>query len=179
MTIGKRGRTTSIVYHEEEDGSSILTEAERREIEEQVDDEIHELRVAEERKRYKEKVKQRKRIKAGLDEPQEEVVINVAGHSDKIRLDGKIFWQGHSYTLPASVAASIRDIMQCTWNHEWSCGGANMNEYRKPLESRVSSGTNRGYDVQNAPTINPAVNHRPGPSVNFNTAKGISGGAAR
>jgi hypothetical protein len=178
MARGRRGQATPVVYSEEAEYTSLLTEAERRKIEAQVDEEIREIQIEEERSRYREAFRAQRRVQAGLEEEQEEVIIDVAGHADRITLDGKRYWQGHAYTVPAGVAATLRDIEHRTWEHEWSVGGANANEYRKPLHTRVFSGTQRGQiKADNAPASPAALAAlRPLPQVRMNTAKGFRSG---
>ena len=128
----------------------LLSEEERAEIEADIIAEIEE----EERKKLKDKyrleAKDRMRREKGLSEEQVTLTIDIAGYSDAIKLSGKPYYHGHSYTVPLSVAQSLYDIMGRTWDHEESVGGANANEYRKPRETRMLG----GRAVQNAPQRN-------------------------
>lgn len=63
-----------------------------------------------------------------LDPPQnievEQVAINLAPYAAEIRLDGVIYLAGRVYDFPLPVAASVREIISRTWQHEASTGGA-------------------------------------------------------
>lgn len=54
----------------------------------------------------------------------EQVAINVAPYASEIRLDGVIFLAGRVYDFPVAQAATVREIIQNTWRHEASTGGA-------------------------------------------------------
>jgi hypothetical protein len=70
----------------------------------------------------------------------EPILINVAGHADKIVLDGKQFQHGHVYHLTANERETLEDIMAQTWRHEREVGGANFNHYRKPANAILRPG---------------------------------------
>jgi len=61
------------------------------------------------------------------------LVIDVAGHSDRIVLDGAAYYQGVQYEVSANKAASIREIMWRTHQHEAEIGFANRDYYRPPV----------------------------------------------
>lgn len=129
---------------------SLLSEEERAEIEAEIVAEIE----AEERERLKEqyRIESREKFKRskGLLEEQITVTIDVAGHAQDIKLDGRPYYHGHTYTVPRSVACTLNDIMGRTWDHEESVGGANNNEYRRPRSTRMLG----GRAIQNAPMQN-------------------------
>ncbi len=73
--------------------------------------------------------------------PEEElipVLIDVAGHADRITIDGTQYFQGVTYSVPQVKAATIREIMARTWKHEREIGGANGNAYRQPRNLTLS-----------------------------------------
>jgi len=132
----------------EENNEFLLTEEECLEIEAEVALEIEEARRTIERDAFRKETKRRLRIAAGLEHAQIQVTIDLAGHSNKIMLDGREYHQGFSYVVPAPVYQTIADIMQRTWQHEEDVGGANRDEYRKPRQTVASA----DGSVRNAPT---------------------------
>jgi len=81
-------------------------------------------------------VKKAKR-KAGLVEAQETVAVDLAPYCDRILLDNKAYLQGVTYTVPASVAMVMREIMQRTWGHQSEIDGKSENFYRRTRGQRV------------------------------------------
>lgn len=79
----------------------------------------------------------RSRQIAEPEEEQREILIDLAGHSRDIRLDGIVFIHGRVYTVGKRVYDVLAEIMARGWNHERSVGGANDSEYRKPHENIV------------------------------------------
>jgi hypothetical protein len=63
----------------------------------------------------------------------ETIVIDVAGHSDRIVLDGAAYYQGVQYEVSANKAATMREIMWRTHQHEAEIGFANRDYYRPPV----------------------------------------------
>lgn len=74
----------------------------------------------------------------GLEEPMEKVLIDLAPFADRLMLDGKVFFNGHEPTVPASQAAVIRDMMQATWRHQSIVDGKSENFYRKQRSQMLS-----------------------------------------
>ena len=68
----------------------------------------------------------------------ESVLIDVAGHADGIRLDGKFYQHGTSFKFNAHQARTVREIMARTWEHEHTIGGANRDVYRAPQNRMVT-----------------------------------------
>ncbi len=120
--------------------ASLLTEEERAEIEDTIIAEIEEEERERLRAAYKVEAKEKFRREKGLAEEQVTLTIDVAGHAQDIKLDGRPFYHGHTYTVPRSIADTLFDIMGRTWDHEESVGGANQNEYRKPRNTRMLGG---------------------------------------
>ena len=81
-------------------------------------------------------VKQAKR-KAGLAEEQVSVTVDLAPYCDRILLDNKAYLQGVTYTVGASVAMVMREIMQRTWGHQSEIDGKSENFYRRTRGQRV------------------------------------------
>lgn len=66
------------------------------------------------------------------EEALEPVLIDLAGHSTCLTVDGKKYFHGTTYYLSAAQAASIRESIYRGWKHEAEIRGANSNAYRKP-----------------------------------------------
>jgi len=130
------------------DKDYLLTEEEKQEIEDEVRAEIEAARIAVEKAAFRKELKRRLRVEAGLEHAQIQVTIDLAGHSSKIVLDGREYHQGFSYVVPKPVYETLADIMQRTWQHEGTVGGANRDEYRKPRHTVVSNDN----QVVNAPS---------------------------
>lgn len=45
------------------------------------------------------------------------IIIDVAEHTEYIRIDGKQFYYGHSYTVEKPVYDQLQDIMARGWRH--------------------------------------------------------------
>lgn len=77
-----------------------------------------------------------KRIRQSLipDEKLEPILIDLAGHADRIRLDSVEYFHGSTYYMPLAMRQTVNEIMANTWKHEREIGGANSNMYRQPLE---------------------------------------------
>lgn len=79
------------------------------------------------------------------DRPAEEVIevetiaIAVAPYADRITLDGVQYMAGAVYDFPLPQAAVIREVIQRTWQHEASTGGA--------YSYGTSAGVRRGSDA--------------------------------
>lgn len=75
------------------------------------------------------------------------IVLDLAGHSDRIMLDGTVYFHGVRYGVPLPVFAVLKEVVQRGWDHEEEVGGANRNAYQKPRDTHVSRGgavTHRG-----------------------------------
>ena len=143
---------------------SLLSEEEMAEIESEIVAEIEEEERERQRKIYREEAKLSMKRAKGLAEEQVEVIIDVAGHAQDIKLDGRPYFHGHTYIVPLSVASTLYDIMGRTWDHEESVGGANQNEYRKPRNTRMLggrpiSGAPQQNQTMGAPIPSQAASH--------------------
>lgn len=83
-------------------------------------------------------IKARLKQERGLSEPSETVRIDLPPYADRILLDNVAYLQGMTYTVRASVAAMMREIMQNTWEHQSVVDGKPENFYRKQLDSRIT-----------------------------------------
>ena len=135
----------SLAVHEHFDPSKSvadqLSEEEREDIEAEVLAEIEDEQREKNRKLYKSETRRRIRLEAELDQPHEQVLIDLPGHANNITIDiGRTYWHGHSYSVPQQIAQSLYDIMDKAWRHEETVGNANSNAYQKPKHD-VLSGT--------------------------------------
>lgn len=86
---------------------------------------------------------ERRKKKLVIDDPEDEIVpvlIDVAGYSDRISVDGKIFMHGRIYEVPLRLKRVLDEIMQRTMKHEADVGGANRDSYRKPANVTLKPG---------------------------------------
>jgi hypothetical protein len=75
------------------------------------------------------------------------LVLDMAGHSDRIMLDGVVYFHGIRYGVAKPVYEMLREIVQRGWAHEDEIGGANRAQYQKPRDTQLSRGglvTHRG-----------------------------------
>lgn len=75
----------------------------------------------------------------GTIEPMEDIYIDLAPYADRLMIDGKILFQGQTKTLPASVCAVIRDMMQATWRHQSIVDGKPEDFYRRSRGQGVAA----------------------------------------
>lgn len=75
----------------------------------------------------------------GLDEPMEEVYIDLAPYADRLMIDGVIYFNGHTKTVRAGVACVIRDMVQATWQHQSIVDGKAENFYRRSRNQGVAA----------------------------------------
>lgn len=99
-------------------------------------DVAEELKAAEKERLLKEYKKEVRRSRIP-EEALEPILIDVAGHSNKITLDSVEYFHGTTYYLSQAQRATINDIMSQTWKHEREIGGANSNAYRAPLDRTI------------------------------------------
>lgn len=79
--------------------------------------------------------------RAGL--PQEEmkfIALDMAGHSDRIMLDGIIYFHGQTYEVPKHTYDVLREVVARGWEHEDEIGGANRDMYRRPRTTALTRG---------------------------------------
>lgn len=115
-----------------------LSEADCEAIELEVLEEIEAEAREQAKKEYKEQIRRRARMKVGLDEPTEEVTVDVAPYCTHILLDNVVFFQGVTYPVRRSVAIVMREIMQKTWTHQAEVDGKSENFYRRARATRIS-----------------------------------------
>lgn len=72
-----------------------------------------------------ERLKVEEGLTTGIDAKDEMVTIlvDLAEFCDRVTINGRPYWHGHSYTVPRHVGDTLRDIMQRTWLHEHEVSG--------------------------------------------------------
>jgi CO dehydrogenase/acetyl-CoA synthase epsilon subunit len=84
----------------------------------------------------------------------ETFIIDVAGHADRIVLDGTVYYQGQQVIVSANKAATIREIMWRTHQHEAEIGFANRDYYRPPVnrpkDLLISPSNSKGISLAGA-----------------------------
>lgn len=69
------------------------------------------------------------------------ICLDLAAHSDRIMLDGTIYFHGTTYAVPRRVYEVLREVVQNGWRHERETEGKlNRNAYRKPVQPVLSGG---------------------------------------
>lgn len=90
------------------------------------------------KEKLREKLLKKARQKRGVEEPMVEVTIDLAPYADHIRIDNVVFMQGMTYTVRASVAAVMSEIMQRTWAHQSEIDGKSENFYRRARATQIT-----------------------------------------
>ena len=116
---------------------SILTPEERDQIELEVMQEAEDELKAQAKAQLKDRLKKVARQERGLDEEQVTLFVDLAPYCDRILLDNIAYLQGMTYTVPASRAQVMAEVMQRTWGHQSEIDGKSENFYRKSRGQRV------------------------------------------
>ncbi len=116
---------------------SVLTADEIAEVELEAKEEVDKEAKDKAKDALKAKLVKQAKRKAGLVEATERVAVDLAPYCDRILLDNRAYLQGVTYTVPASVAMVMREIMQRTWGHQSEIDGKSENFYRKTRGQRV------------------------------------------
>lgn len=80
--------------------------------------------------------------------------LDLAEHSDCIRINGHQFWHGHTYTVPRHVANSLREMQQRGHHHQAELDGKGISEkMKKPMLTAIVADKNTGaiQAIHNAP----------------------------
>ncbi len=86
-----------------------------------------------------EQFEKEERQAGGIDEPMEEVYIDLAPYADRIMLDSIVYFQGRTVTVRASVANVMREMMQATWRHQSIVDGKSENFYRQSRSQGIAA----------------------------------------
>lgn len=68
------------------------------------------------------------------------LLIDLAGHSNKIVIDGRPYYHGMIYNFTQAEYDGAKEIMANSWRHEREVGGANYNHYHKPANAVLRPG---------------------------------------
>lgn len=68
------------------------------------------------------------------------ITLDMAGHSDRIMIDGTIYFHGQTYEVPKKLYDVLQDIISRGWEHEHEIGGANREFYRRPRSTSLRPG---------------------------------------
>lgn len=85
---------------------------------------------------FEAELERQRKAMAPVDAQDREIVIDLAPHSDRIMVDGVIFFHGQRYSVSAQLYPTLKEIMARGWEHEQEVGGANRDAYR-PLSGAV------------------------------------------
>lgn len=67
-----------------------------------------------------------------------EIMLDLAPHSDRIMIDGIVYFHGQRYQVSEPLYCTLKDIMARGWEHEAEVGGVNRDQYR-PVPGHVLS----------------------------------------
>lgn len=147
-----------ISSHVDEDGNldisayAELTEKEKAEIKAVAAKQVaEELRSARKKAFLAEQVASyRSAAKPGQE--QRKITIDLPGHSDRLKIDGRDYHHGVTYTVSKDQYDSMRDMCARAWEHENEVGGANRDLYkgRAPINAVISPG---GEQSRLSPTV--------------------------
>lgn len=83
--------------------------------------------------------KERKKREAKVveNDPLQRVFIDLPPHSSSIRIDGRQYFSGHSYSFREDQVASVMEIMGNAWRHENEVRGTRkaFDQIRRPSVS--------------------------------------------
>ena len=118
------------------------------ELTEEEKEEVRALARAQVAEKYK-KIAKKRFLEQALKEVEQETIpeqqlhpllIDLAGHANKVVIDGKHYVHGRVYYFTQNEYDSIVEIMANTWRHEREVHGANGDYYRKPQNALLRPG---------------------------------------
>jgi hypothetical protein len=118
-------------YDTPDDDLPELSAAELAQLKAEVEKEIEKELKAEAKKRHKERIRNELRQQKSLDEPLEQVVIDVPAYVGNILIDNVIYMPGQVATVRRGVAIFMREMMQRCWQHQSEIDGHRKDFYRK------------------------------------------------
>lgn len=125
------------------DDVSLLSDEEQKVILAKARDVVQAERADAASKSFLEKALDAERKKNNVAPKEEElmqVLIDLPGFSDALRINNQQFFHGHTYTVPVSKARDMLSMMARAWEHENEVGGANRDAYRKPSNQTLRPG---------------------------------------
>jgi len=129
--------------------SNLLTDAELRSIEIEVQKEIDKELKDKEKARVKKELLQQAREERDLIEPREDVLIDLPPDGSRILVNNRAYQYGQTYNVPRSVAIMLRHTMQSAWEHQAQIEGRSKDFFRK--QQRLTRMSARTEEVSNAP----------------------------
>lgn len=109
----------------------LLSKDEKRFLKEEIEGEIKQEAKDAEIQRFKEIERKRQRVAARLEQPQEDIFIELPVSSDGITIDGQKFMNNTTYTVTSAQAATMREIMFRSWGHEAEINGKPKTFFQK------------------------------------------------
>lgn len=139
----------------DESAFSDLTPEEKEHIEAEVRAQVAEELRAQRKKAFKKEVLAKYR---NLSKPGEQIVpicLDLPGHANDIRLDGRVYFHGVTYRVNTNTYRTLIDIQARAWEHENEIGGANRDLYRgrKPVERVVTPANAAQINNRLAPVV--------------------------
>lgn len=117
-----------------------LTEEEKEEVRELARAQVAEKYKKVAKKRFLEEMVKQIEQESIPEQQLHPVLIDLAGHANKIVVDGKHYLHGRVYYFTQGEMDSIVEIMANTWRHEREVHGANSDFYRKPQNALLRPG---------------------------------------
>lgn len=74
---------------------------------------------------------------SGQEEQMRDIMLDLAPHSDRIVIDGTVYFHGQAYTVTDSVYRTLTEIVARGWEHEHEVGNANQKAYRAPRHAVI------------------------------------------
>lgn len=111
--------------------TSLISPERIEEIRKQASAKVEAERILLAEKQLQEQFENEERQSNGLVEGLVTIDIDLAPYCSEIRIDGAVYFQGHSYTVRTSVAEGMAEMMANTWKHQSQIDGKSENFYRK------------------------------------------------
>lgn len=73
-----------------------------------------------------------------LKEEQFNFTLDLAEHSDRLVIDGTVYFHGGNYTVGQRTYDAMREMISRGWNHQREIEGKNENAYRLQRNVRIS-----------------------------------------
>lgn len=101
---------------------------------------VHKEKVQAAEDDFLERVINEERRKGIPNEEMKYITLDMAGHSDRIMLDGVVYFHGQTYAVPKSTFDTMAEVVSRGWQHEDEVGGANRDVYRRPRNLTLRKG---------------------------------------
>jgi hypothetical protein len=117
---------------------SLISEERREELRLEAQQKIDAERVKSAEDDYLKKAELELRRAHDPDEEMIEITLDLAEHSDRITIDGVMYFHGYTYKVPLNTYRTILEIQSRGWDHQAIVDGKNVNSYRKAHNLRIS-----------------------------------------